>query len=232
MKKWMLLAGCGALAATGIVLGLWLGSAGDSEPPVVSVAEPPPVVSVAEPPPAVSVAEPPPAVSVAEPPPAVGVAEPLYDETFDSLEEMLALDDTVAIVGRTTTAFSSEPIGDGVLFTERVVLVDQVLHGTLADPEAKRIKVRQTGGTIGRETLKVEHARLLVDNEHVVLVLHYDSEIDVYWIKGGGDGHFLIDGAGLLRHANYDGTDHPLAAFARDVGAKPLRSVFAENAPD
>ena len=222
MKKWMLLAGCGALAATGIALGLWLGSAGDSEPPVVGVAEPPP---------AVGVAEPPPAVGVAEPPPAVGVAEPLYDETFDSLEEMLALDDTVAIVGRTTNALSSERIGDGVLFTERVVLVDQVLHGALADPEAKRIKVRQTGGTIGRETFKVEHARLLVDNEHVVLVLHYDSEIDVYWIKGGGDGHFLIDGAGL-RHANYDGTDHPLAAFARDVGSKPLRSVFAENAPD
>ncbi len=213
MKKWMLLAGCGALAATGIALGLWLGSAGDSEPPVVGVAEPPP------------------AVGVAEPPPAVGVAEPLYDETFDSLEEMLALDDTVAIVGRTTTAFASERIGDGVLFTERIVHVDQVLHGALADPEAKRIKVRQTGGTIGRETFKVEHARLLVDNEHVVLVLHYDSEIDVYWIKGGGDGHFLIDGAGL-RHANYDGTDHPLAAFAREVGAKPLRSVFAENAPD
>ena len=222
MKKWMLLAGCGALAATGIALGLWLGSAGDSEPPVVGVAEPPP---------AVGVAEPPPAVGVAEPPPVVGVAEPLYDETFDSLEEMLALDDTVAIVGRTTNALSSERIGDGVLFTERVVLVDQVLHGALADPEAKRIKVRQTGGTIGRETFKVEHARLLVDNEHVVLVLHYDSEIDVYWIKGGGDGHFLIDGAGL-RHANYDGTDHPLAAFAREVGAKPLRSVFAENAPD
>ena len=204
MRKWALLAGCGALAAIGIVLGLWLGSAGDSEPPVVGVAEPPP---------------------------AVGVAEPLYDETFDSLEEMLALDDTVAIVGRTTTAFASERIGDGVLFTERIVHVDQVLHGALADPEAKRIKVRQTGGTIGRETLKVEHARLLVANEHVMLVLHYDSEIDVYWIKGGGDGHFLIDGAGL-RHANYDGTDHPLAAFAREVGAKPLRSVFAENAPD
>ena len=213
MRKWALLAGCGALAATGIALGLWLGSAGDSEPPVVGVAEPPP------------------AVGVAEPPPVVGVAEPLYDETFDSLEEMLALDDTVAIVGRTTTAFASERIGDGVLFTERIVHVDQVLHGALADPEAKRIKVRQTGGTIGRETFKVEHARLLVDNEHVVLVLHYDSEIDVYWIKGGGDGHFLIDGAGL-RHANYDGTDHPLAAFAREVGAKPLRSVFAENAPD
>lgn len=195
MRKWALLAGCGALAAIGIVLGLWLGSADDSEPTIVSIAE------------------------------------SVYDEAFDSLEEMLALDDTVAIVGRTTTAFASERIGDGVLFTERIVHVDQVLHGALADPEAKRIKVRQTGGTIGRETFKVEHARLLVDNEHVVLVLHYDSEIDVYWIKGGGDGHFLIDGAGL-RHANYDGTDHPLAAFAREVGAKPLRSVFAENAPD
>lgn len=164
-------------------------------------------------------------------PAAVSVAESVYDETFDSLEEMLALDDTVAIVGRTTSAFASERIGDGVLFTERIVHVDQVLHGALADPEAKRIKVRQTGGTIGRETLKVEHARLLVDNEHVVLVLHYDPEIDVYWIKGGGDGYFLIDGSDL-RHANYDGTDHPLAAFAHDVGAKPLRSVFAENAPD
>ena len=164
-------------------------------------------------------------------PAAVSVAESVYDETFDSLEEMLALDDTVAIVGRTTSAFASERIGDGVLFTERIVHVDQVLHGALADPEAKRIKVRQTGGTIGRETLKVEHARLLVDNEHVVLVLHYDSEIDVYWIKGGGDGHFLIDGS-ELRHANYDGTDHPLAAFARGIGEKPLRSVFAENAPD
>ena len=164
-------------------------------------------------------------------PAAVSVAESVYDETFDSLEEMLALDDTVAIVGRTTSAFASERIGDGVLFTERIVHVDQVLHGTLADPQAKRIKVRQTGGTIGRETLKVEHARLLVDNEHVVLVLHYDPEIDAYWIKGGGDGHFLIDDAGL-RHANYDGTDHPLAAFARGIGAKPLRSVFAENAPD
>ena len=164
-------------------------------------------------------------------PAAVSVAESVYDEMFDSLEEMLALDDTVAIVGRTTNAFSSERIGDGVLFTERIVHVDQVLHRTLADPEAKRIKVRQTGGTIGRETLKVEHARLLVDNEHVVLVLHYDSEIDVYWIKGGGDGYFLIDGS-ELRHANYDGTDHPLAAFARDIGAKPLRSVFAENASD
>ncbi len=196
MRKWALLAGCGALAAIGIVLGLWLGSADDSEPTIVSIAE------------------------------------SVYDEAFDSLEEMLALDDTVAIVGRTTTAFASERIGDGVLFTERIVHVDQVLHGALADPEAKRIKVRQTGGTIGRETLKVEHARLLVANEHVMLVLHYDSEIDVYWIKGGGDGHFLIDGAGLLRHANYDGTDHPLAAFAREVGAKPLRSVFAENAPD
>ena len=164
-------------------------------------------------------------------PAAVSVAESVYDATFDSLEEMLALDDTVAIVGRTTSAFASERIGDGVLFTERIVHVDQVLHGTLADPEAKRIKVRQTGGTIGRETLKLVGARLLVDNEHVVLVLHYGSEIDVYWIKGGGNGHFLIDGAGL-RHANYDGTDHPLAAFARDIGAKPLRSVFAENAPD
>lgn len=164
-------------------------------------------------------------------PAAVSVAESVYDETFDSLEEMLALDDTVAIVGRTTSAFASERIGDGVLFTERIVHVDQVLHGALADPEAKRIKVRQTGGTIGRETLKVEHARLLVDNEHVVLVLHYDSEIDVYWIKGGGDGYFLIDGSDL-RHANYDGTDHPLAAFARGIGEKPLRSVFAENAPD
>ena len=218
----MLLAGCGALTAIGIVLGLWLGSAGDSEPTIVSIAEPPPSESVTEPPPV---------VSVAEPSPVVSVAEPLYAETFDSLEEMLALDDTVAIVGRTTTALSSERIGDGVLFTERIVHVDQVLHGTLADPEAKRIKVRQTGGTNGRETLKIEHARLLADNEHVVLVLHYDSEIDVYWIKGGGDGHFLIDGA-WLRHANYDGTDHPLAAFARDIGAKPLRSVFAENAPD
>ena len=222
MKKWMLLAGCGALTAIGIVLGLWLGSAGDSEPTIVSIAEPPPSESVAEPPPV---------ESVTEPPPVVSVAEPLYAETFDSLEEMLALDDTVAIVGRTTTALSSERIGDGVLFTERIVLVDQVLHGTLADPEAKRIKVRQTGGTSGRETLKIKHARLLMDNEHVVLVLHYDSEIDVYWIKGGGDGHFLIDSSGL-RHANYDGTDHPLAAFAREVGAKPLRSVFAENATD
>ncbi len=195
VKKWTLLAGCGALAAIGIVVGLWLGNASDSEPVVVSVGE------------------------------------PLYDQTFDSLAEMLALDDTVAIVGRVTSAYATERIGDGVLFTDRLVLVDQVLYGVLADPEAKRIKVRQTGGTIGLETLKIVEARLLVDDEQVVLLLHHDPAIDVYWIKGGGDGHFLLDG-GDLRHANYDGTSHPLAAFARIVNTKSLRSVFADNAPD
>ena len=164
-------------------------------------------------------------------PPLVQVAESLYKNKYDSLEEMLALDDTVAIVGRATSAYATERIGDGVLFTDRLVLVDQVLYGVLADPEAKRIKVRQTGGTIGLETLKIVEARLLVDDEQVVLLLHHDPAIDVYWIKGGGDGHFLLDG-GDLRHANYDGTSHPLAAFARTVNAKSLRSVFADNAPD
>ena len=164
-------------------------------------------------------------------PPLVQVAESLYKKKYDSLTEMLALDDTVAIVGRATSAYATERIGDGVLFTDRLVLVDQVLYGVLADPEAKRIKVRQTGGTIGLETLKIVDARLLVDDEQVVLLLHHDPAIDVYWIKGGGDGHFLLDG-GDLRHANYDGTSHPLAAFARTVNAKSLRSVFADNAPD
>lgn len=164
-------------------------------------------------------------------PPLVQVAESLYKNKYDSLEEMLALDDTVAIVGRATSAYATERIGDGVLFTDRLVLVDQVLYGVLADPEAKRIKVRQTGGTIGLETLKIVDAQLLVDDEQVVLLLHHDPAIDVYWIKGGGDGHFLLDG-GDLRHANYDGTSHPLAAFARTVNAKSLRSVFADNAPD
>ena len=164
-------------------------------------------------------------------PPLVRTAESLYKNKYGSLEEMLTLDDTVAIVGRATSAYATERIGDGVLFTDRLVLVDQVLYGVLADPEAKRIKVRQTGGTVGLETLKIVDARLLVDDEQVVLLLHHDPAIDVYWIKGGGDGHFLLDG-GDLRHANYDGTSHPLATFARDVGAKPLRSVFADNAPD
>ena len=195
MKKWTLLTGCGVLAAVGIVAGLWLGNASDSEEVIVSIGE------------------------------------PLYDRTFDSLEEMLALDDTVAIVGRTTSAYTTERIGDGVLFTDRIVHVDQVLYGVLADPEAKRIKVRQTGGTIGLETLKIVDARLLVDGEQVVLLLHHDPAIDVYWIKGGGDGHFLLDGEGL-RHANYDGTNHPLATFANDVNAKSLRSVFADSAPN
>ena len=195
MNKWILLGGCAALAAIGIVVGLWIGSAGDSEPAVVSVAE------------------------------------PLYDETFDSLEEMLAVDDAVAIVGRVASAYATERIGDGVLFTNRLVHVGQVLYGALIDPQAKLIQVRQTGGTIGLERLKIVDARLLVHNDRVVLVLHYDPTLDVYWIIGGGDGHFLVDGA-ELRHANYDGTNHPLAAFARGVDAKSLRSVFAENASD
>lgn len=164
-------------------------------------------------------------------PPLVQVAESLYKNKYDSLEEMLAHEDAVVVTGRVTSAYATERIGDGMLFTDRLVLVDQVLYGVLADPEAKRIKVRQTGGTIGLETLKIVDARLLVDDEQVVILLHHDPAIDVYWIKGGGDGHFLLDG-GDLRHANYDGTSHPLAAFARDVDANSLRSVFADNAPD
>ena len=164
-------------------------------------------------------------------PPLVQVAESLYKNKYDSLEEMLALDDTVAIVGRVTSAYATERIGDGVLFTDRLVHVDEVLYGSLAYPEDKQILVRQTGGTVGRETLKIADAKLLLRNDQVVLVLHYDSTFHVYWIKGGGDGYFLRDGS-ELRHANYDGTDHPLAAFARDVDANSLSSVFVDNAPD
>lgn len=164
-------------------------------------------------------------------PPLVHLAESLYKKKYDSLTEMLALDDTVAIVGRATSAYATERIGDGVPFTDRLVLVDQVLYGSLAYPEHHQILVRQTGGTVGRETLKIAKAKLLLSNEQVLLVLHYDPTFRIYWIKGGGDGYFLIDGS-ELRHANYDGTDHPLAAFARDVDANSLRSIFADNAPD
>ena len=164
-------------------------------------------------------------------PPLVQVAESLYKKKYDSLTEMLALDDTVAIVGRATSAYATERIGDGVLFTDRLVLVDQVLYGSLAYPEHHQILVRQTGGTVGRETLKIAKAKLLLSNEQVLLVLHYDPTFRIYWIKGGGDGHFLLDG-GDLRHANYDGANHPLATFARIVDAKTLRSAISAHAPD
>lgn len=164
-------------------------------------------------------------------PPLVRTAESLYKNKYDSLAEMLAREDAVAVTGRVTSAYATERIGDGMLFTDRLVLVDRVLYGVLADPEAKRIKVRQTGGTVGRETLKIADAKLLLSNEQVLLVLHYDPTFRIYWIKGGGDGHFLIDGS-KLRHANYDGANHPLATFARTIDAKALRSTISANAPD
>ena len=164
-------------------------------------------------------------------PPLVRVAESIYGNKYDSLEEMLARKDAVVVVGRVTSAYASKRIGDGVLFTDRLVHVDEVLYGSLASPDNKQIPVRQTGGTVGRETLKVVDAKLLMRDEQVVLVLHYDSTFHVYWIKGGGDGYFLMDGR-HLRHANHDSTDHPLATFAGGVNAKSLRSVFADSAPD
>lgn len=164
-------------------------------------------------------------------PPLVRVAESLYENKYDSLEEMLARKDAVVVVGGVTSAYVSKRIGDGMLFTDRLVQVDEVLYGSLASPDDKQIPVRQTGGTVGRETLKVVDAKLLMRDEQVVLVLHYDSTFHVYWIKGGGDGYFLLDGNDL-RHANYDGTNHPLATFAGGVNAKSLRSVFADSAPD
>ena len=164
-------------------------------------------------------------------PPLIRTAESLYKNKYDSLEEMLAHEDAVVVTGRVTSAYATERIGDGMLFTDRLVHVDQVLYGSLTNSEHQRISVRQIGGTVGRETLKIADAKLLLSHEQVLLVLHYDPTFRIYWIKGGGDGYFLIDGS-ELRHANYDGTSHPLAAFARDVDAKSLRSVFANNAPD
>lgn len=164
-------------------------------------------------------------------PPLIRTAESLYKNKYDSLEEMLAHDDAVAVTGRVTSAYATERIGDDTLFTDRLVRVDQVLYGSLAYPEHQQILVRQIGGTIGRETLKIAAAKLLLSNEQVLLVLHYDPTFRIYWIKGGGDGYFLIDGS-KLRHANYDDTNHPLATFARTVDAKALRSIISAHTPD
>ena len=164
-------------------------------------------------------------------PPLIRTAESLYENKYDSLEEMLAREDAVAVTGRVTSAYATERIGDDTLFTDRLVRVDQVLYGSLAYPEHQQILIRQIGGTIGRETLKIAAAKLLLSNEQVLLVLHYDPTFRIYWIKGGGDGYFLIDGS-KLRHANYDGANHPLATFARTVDAKALRSTISAHTPD
>ena len=164
-------------------------------------------------------------------PPLIQTAESLYKNKYDSLEEMLAREDAVAVTGKVTSAYATDRIGDGTLFTDRLVRVDRVLYGSLAYPEHQQILVRQIGGTVGRETLKIADAKLLLSHEQVLLVLHYDPTFRVYWIKGGGDGYFLINGS-KLRHANYDGTSHPLAAFARTVDAKALRSTISAHTPD
>ena len=164
-------------------------------------------------------------------PPLIRTAESLYKNKYDSLEEMLAREDAVVVTGRVTSAYATERIGDGTLFTDRLVRVDRVLYGSLAYPEHQQILVRQIGGTVGRETLKIADAKLLLSNEQVLLVLHYDPTFRVYWIKGGGDGYFLIDGS-KLRHANYDGANHPLATFARTVDAKALRAAISAHAPN
>ncbi len=128
---------------------------------------------------------------------------------YESMGQMLAASDVVVtgeVVGQ-----GDAHRHEGPLFTDWKVRVDQVLAGDLQEGGTTELVVRQTGGLVDGTRHEPEGARLLSSGEKVLLFLVYDGETQRWFVTGGRHGHFELDG-GALTHANFDNSEHPVAA--------------------
>ena len=147
-------------------------------------------------------------------------AEVLYDRDYESMEDMLSDPDTVVLRGKVRGEGVARSVGDGVLFTDTLVDVTEVLYGALEERFSASVLVRQTGGSTEAERLEIAGQKLLGKGETVLLFLTYWEKGGLYFIVGGAHGYFIIDN-GEVRPANLVDPDHDLVARHRD-GVHPL----------
>jgi hypothetical protein len=156
--------------------------------------------------------------------PSVAEVQVSWVRDYKSIKELLSEPNSIAIEGTVVSIGEAFAVGDGVLFTEVRVPINEVLAGAPRANEANEILVRQTGGSTGGTTQVIPGARLLRDGERVLLFAIYDQSFDTYFITGGPHGHYTIDG-GDIRHANLADPDADLSQ--KYAGGHPLALIFA-----
>ena len=155
-----------------------------------------------------------------------------WPRDYESLEELLAIPGSVAVVGTVTSVADTPP--------RSIVDVTEVLAGSsIAAGDA--VTVRQFGIRDGADAWEFRDARLLDLGEHVLLVLAYDELNHEYRVAGGPHGHFTIEGS-RIRHANYETRDfvlsvdhpdgHPLAILADELTLEEFMQRVSDTAPE
>lgn len=133
-----------------------------------------------------------------EPTQGIGLsASASWVKRYGSIAELTG-DVALVVVGRVTGVSKSSPTpparpADGVVFSDFDLAIEQVIKGARREREV--IVVHQTGGTYGDGTrLELDDSPLLEVGGRYLLFLKRDPASDVYFVAGGPQGRFVVEG--------------------------------------